>query len=155
MDKEEWVTKYLVEHKTLEEIGKEYGITRQGVYHFVKKYGLSVKDAENIKFKCDMCGEDSTQTRKRYSRSIKHFCSGGCYKEYLRNDGYTRSRTGQRLARYIMSKHLCRELRFGEVVHHNDSDNTNNALENLTLFSSASEHLKHHHRVRQGDTWTE
>jgi hypothetical protein len=149
MKKEELEVKYLVEHKTLEEIGREYGITRQAVYYFVKKYGLSVKDAENVRFKCDTCGKESTSTRKRFKRSIKHFCSMECYKGYLCNSEYTQSRTGQRHARIVVEKYLGRTLRFGEVVHHIDGDNTNNDIKNLLVFGSHSEHLTHHHKVRQ------
>lgn len=149
MKKEDLERKYLVEHKTLEEIGKEYGTTRQAVYYFVKKYGLLVKDAENVAFKCDTCGKDSTVTRKRFKRSIKHFCSMECYKGYLRNSEYIQSRTGQRHGREVVEKYYGRILQLGEVVHHVDGDNTNNDISNLIVFKSHSEHLEHHHKARQ------
>lgn len=43
--------------------------------------------------------------------------------------------------RYVMEQHLGRHLKKGEVVHHIDGDKQNNAIENLQLFASHSEHL--------------
>lgn len=47
--------------------------------------------------------------------------------------------------RLVMEKHLGRYLEPHEVVHHIDGDKKHNELENLALFSSNSEHMKHEH----------
>lgn len=46
--------------------------------------------------------------------------------------------------RFKMEEYLGRFLTKEEVVHHIDGDKTNNFIGNLQLFSSHSDHLKHH-----------
>ena len=70
----------------------------------------------------------------------------------LRHDGYVTLRMpGHHLAdaqgyvrehRLVMEQKLGRRLEPGEVVHHIDEDRTNNAPENLELFTSNGEHLR-------------
>lgn len=43
--------------------------------------------------------------------------------------------------RYVMEQHLGRYLDPVEVVHHIDGDPTNNAIDNLQLFASQSDHI--------------
>lgn len=43
--------------------------------------------------------------------------------------------------RLVMSEHLGRPLKRHEVVHHIDGDHQNNALDNLSLYSSNAQHL--------------
>lgn len=43
----------------------------------------------------------------------------------------------------VMSEHLGRRLEEGEEVHHKDKNKLNNSIENLQLFSSKGEHLRH------------
>lgn len=44
--------------------------------------------------------------------------------------------------RLIMEQHLGRYLLPAEVVHHRDGNPRNNAIENLELFASQSEHIR-------------
>ena len=50
--------------------------------------------------------------------------------------------------RQVMSVSLKRELTVFEVVHHIDGNKLNNDLYNLQLFSSQSDHMKHHHKEK-------
>ena len=79
---------------TLDEIGREYGISRQGVHYFVKKYGLTVSKIGSVEFKCDTCGKTGSMYRGRFNKSKKHFCSFGCYKGYLHSQEYRDTRVG-------------------------------------------------------------
>lgn len=46
--------------------------------------------------------------------------------------------------RLVMSKHIGRALRRGEVVHHVDGDRLNNSIENLKLHTSSTHHSIEH-----------
>jgi len=49
--------------------------------------------------------------------------------------------------RFVMEQHLGRYLLPSEVVHHIDENPNNNAIENLCLYASQSEHLRDAHSV--------
>ena len=46
--------------------------------------------------------------------------------------------------RYVARQIVGRRLKKSEVVHHIDGDKTNNSIENLMVFPSHSDHMKHH-----------
>ncbi len=48
--------------------------------------------------------------------------------------------------RSVMEKHIGRDLKTEEHVHHIDGDKTNNAIENLMLFPTQSAHSKFHQK---------
>lgn len=51
--------------------------------------------------------------------------------------------------RYVMEKHLKRQLKKSEQIHHIDGDTLNNSIENLQVVTT-SEHLSIHHKI---NTW--
>lgn len=114
---------------TCEQCGKTQPLKRgpDGNFYYEQKY-------------CDVkCKADSQKTR-----ALDRFNSGDI-KRHFKRHGYVYISvpslvTGKKHAifehRYVMSKHLERELRPEETVHHKDGNRANNALENLELFSS-------------------
>jgi hypothetical protein len=73
-----------------------------------------------------------------YIKNRKHpFCNN---EEYVRR------------SRLIMEKHLKRFLNSKEVVHHVNGIKDDDRLENLRLFSNASEHFKLHSSKRRRNT---
>jgi hypothetical protein len=146
--REELERKYLVEHRAMSEIAEEYGCSRQTVFDAIKRFGIDGSKAERFVILCDVCGRDFEITRKRWRLTSTHHCSSECYYKGRRNGSYVAWRNGQRLARKVMEDVLRRKLGIDEVVHHEDGDNRNNAVDNLRVFESQSEHVAYHHRKR-------
>lgn len=116
------------------------------------------------RFTCLQCGKEQSRRRKPGGRvyAQQKFCNIECkaayqrtralnkfnegnYSRHIKRHGYVWISvpslvTGKKHAvmehRYMMSKHLGRELYPEETVHHKDGNRQNNALENLELFSS-------------------
>lgn len=121
---------------------------------------------EKHKLTCQHCGNTVVRTRKLNSGRIyadQKYCSQECkvaaqmvvaqkrfeaggYKKHIKRNGYVwitvpaLSRAGGPRSvmehRYVMSRHLGRELFAEETVHHINGNRQDNRLENLELFSS-------------------
>ena len=121
---------------------------------------------------CDNCDKqferELTHVKKGAKRS---FCSKRCMGEYnvkvgrigakgaknnRYNHGYSKDKDGRRLimvksekggymyySRWLMEKHLGRELTFDEVVHHINGDKLDDRIENLEVLTRA-EHMEVH-----------
>ena len=67
----------------------------------------------------------------------------------MKNNGGYRKYYGTHEHRYIMEKHLGRQLTPHEVVHHIDGNKQNNNISNLKLMSR-SEHIREHLKAGGG-----
>lgn len=73
----------------------------------------------------------------------------GKYK-YIYQPNHPNKRMGKYVLehRLVMEKYLGRYLKPKESVHHIDGNKLNNSITNLKLFSTESEHQKHHHKLK-------
>lgn len=104
-----------------------------------------VRRADLTRRKIGFCGNRCSQAWQAIpSIGSRHLNSNGYWVLRL-PDHPNAKRDGIVLEhRYIMSEHLGRPLEPHEVVHHKDRNRQNNAIGNLELISSNSEHQKQH-----------
>lgn len=137
---EDLVYMYREQHLTLREIGLLVGLSHTGVSKRLK--GAGVLDSRVVRH-CGTCGGEVEVNRSRAKGGGSFYCGKGCYGLSRSNPEYVPWRQGSRLARMIVSQYF--ELGEGNVVHHKDSNQRNNRVENLMVFASHSDHMKHHH----------
>ena len=75
--------------------------------------------------------------------------SDGYISIYLPNHPQANSYGYIRQHRIIMEQKLKRYLKPTEIVHHINGDKKDNRIENLKLFSSNSNHIKEHNKLRR------
>jgi hypothetical protein len=112
---------------------------------------------------CHNCGKEFMVKPKRIKRGCK-YCSMDCRKEhqytgrFKRSDGYITVRVGEKYElehRVIMAKHLGRDLRSDEHVHHRNEIKFDNRLENLELVGVGEHISKYHASKRDKSKWVE
>lgn len=97
------------EGSSLNDVGIEYGISRQAVYAALKRMGYKLRTREKL----------------------KHIEYNG-FKFTLRNTGYYAKTVGVRnlLHRYVYEQEVCK-VPYDWDVHHIDGNKENNSVENL------------------------
>lgn len=121
------------------------GISRTGVWKRLKRLGVhSERRTPPSGVACHLCRKPFVRHRHHAMRSKRQFCSSACYLTWVsvRGASWRPYRHGQRIARRVVARYVT--MPPGSVVHHHDGDNHNNAPENLALFASQSDHMKHH-----------
>ena len=139
------VVMYTDRHLTLRQIAALVGLTAAGVAKRLRSAGISSHDGEWVDETCCYCGSVFRLTRGKWRRQARHYCSEQCYHKSRCNPSYIESRNGQQLARQIVSASF--DLQPQHVVHHKDTDSTNNAKANLVVYASQCDHMTHHHGV--------
>ena len=126
------VDAYINKCVSLTEVASWFGVTRQGVWKFLKRHGVETRKgfATQRELVCDGCGRVYLVPRARYrERGKRSFCSDVCYYAYLENGSSRTNRHKQRIARMKVSEVF--DLKPEHVVHHKDSDHYNTDLSNF------------------------
>lgn len=135
----------------LAEVEERTSMTRQAIWKRMKREGVldprsqpGGSTRKNLIRPCAFCGEPVRRYKKRLLQmnQINTFCGQECYMASLEQHPYEEWRRGTRLARAIVAQHF--KLERGHIVHHEDGNQRNNDLSNLTVFASHSEHMAHH-----------
>ena len=137
------ISLFTVKHLTTREIALIVEASAAAVAKCLKRNGITSDQGEWVLLQCSFCGADIKITRSNWRKSLQHYCSNNCYYASRENPGFKPWRQGQRLARAIVSQHI--HLEPGWVVHHKDGDGRNNDLNNLAVYRSNGDHIKHHH----------
>jgi transposase-like protein len=131
------------------DLAKQHGVTRQCIYKVLKQAGVNTHRGEGgatqIHYSCTVCGKEGIMARARFRKRKHVFCGEECYFAWLKHGNgnpLIMHRTGARHARAIVSGLF--SLRPGNVVHHEDRNQFNNALYNLKVFAYSGDHLRYH-----------
>jgi len=144
-----WVL-YVDKAYRINEIATITGKTRQRVWQLLKDYGMWNEGRNRIRKVCLYCNKEFQVVKSRVKRDSGKYCNDKCYFEHKASFGHNPSRQGQRIARRTIELWLGHPLPEGFIVHHEDSDCTNNDINNLLVFPNGSEHVKYHHAKRNG-----
>jgi len=124
-----------------------YNMTRQGIWKILRRAGIDTSKQTNgrIAVSCTVCGQETTYNRARF-RVTKHpFCGEQCYHAWLghgNGNPLIMHRHSARIARKIVSKHY--PLTDKMIVHHEDRNQHNNAIDNLRVFTNNGDHIRYH-----------
>lgn len=157
-DEGEVVFQYVVMKTPMIEIAKMYGVRRQTVFYCLHRQGVDTTKETNgrVLVTCEWCKKDFLRKRNQFRKNNHNFCTEGCYYAWLdretgRGRPYKEQRMGRIQARRIVAEHF--DLKPGNVVHHEDRDQTNNALDNLMVFANGGEHTRYHRGYMAEPIW--
>ena len=111
---------------------------------------------------CHNCQKPFSVKPKRVKRGCK-YCSMDCRREhqyigrFVRSDGYVAVKVDGKYKlehRVVMSKHLGRDLRTDEHVHHINEVKSDNRIENLTICGVGEHISRFHPSQRDPSKWT-
>lgn len=92
------------------------------------------------------------ENKSWFSKGHLPWNTGTARPYYDRTIGYLKiSHEGKEVKyhRFVMERYLGRKLTPAEVVHHINGDVFDNRIENLSLFNSLSDHMRHHWKERK------
>jgi hypothetical protein len=121
------------------------GVSRIALYKRLRRVGVPLtRTAAPRWYKCSQCGKRYRRQRRAADKAIARLCSMACYVAKMHSDGagYNQWRHGQRIGRRVVAAVYA--LQPGNVVHHHDRDNRNNAIGNLAVFATNSDHISFH-----------
>ena len=128
---------------SLQMIGDKLGFSRAGIKKCLNKHGIDTsKAATRQNLICPVCGKTFKKYRAYARNTETPHCSKECYYKAIYNPDFVEWRHGTRIAREKISKVF--DLQPEHIVHHIDSNERNNDMENLMVFKNQSDHMKWH-----------
>lgn len=125
---------------TLQKIANQFGVSKAAVSLYISRPRTRF-NTPSIERHCTGCGKPGWYSKEQDPNTA--YCSTNCYFESLRDHPYQPNRHGQRLGRKAVTN-FYGQIPDESVVHHVDGNCMNNVRQNLVLFASQSDHLKHH-----------
>lgn len=134
-----------LDHSTLssQENGKR-GLSVEGAIKLARYFNVTL---EYLLCLSDTMPDESTPANWKPIANYIRTTGKGYERAYMPESTMADKEGWVLLHRAVMAKHLGRDLRPEEVVHHIDGNPKNNALSNLMLFPNNAEHLKYHGKV--------
>lgn len=150
------IHEYTINYVSMIELAKRYSVSRMAIWKILHKNNVNTtKQAANITTSCDWCNKIIVKPRYQVRKNLHSFCSHKHFSLWLNRDSKTNPlisyRHGSKIARKLVSEHF--PLLPWHVVHHIDKNNFNNALENLLVFESQSDHVKFHRQQYIEPIW--
>lgn len=141
---------YVNQKLSLAKIGMRYGVTATAVWFWMKDYAIprrSLKEAWHCKTEEEKHIQKLCEGARR-CRGPQRWNWRPNGSRRLETDGYISVKCsghprGDWVPEHIlvMERHLGRQLRPHEEIHHRNFDKADNRIDNLQLFDSHSEHL--------------
>jgi len=131
------------------QLAQQYGITRQGIWKALNKYGIDTTK-RSVEVPCKQCGKVILKKKCQIRNRYRNFCSRTCYFAYFSLNTLI-SRQGQRIGRKVMNSFF--KLKSKYVVHHEDGNEMNNNINNLRVFASNGEHISYHRGGNSKPIW--
>lgn len=132
--------KYIAKYPRCHPCGAKYAESKIKVSWFKKGNSPWNKDTKGVMPKPWNKGNGEYKNRKNYHGYILIYCPEH---KYANKDGYVLEH------RYVYEKKINRTLESFEIIHHINENRSDNRLENLQLFASNGEHLRHHMALRK------
>ena len=149
-DKQDIVHRYDSNNERMVDIASMYSCSRARVWQVLKEYGVNTTK-RRITIACAHCGNTFKRTKAHVRKTTNNYCSKECYYNAIANEN-TYWRHGMRIARVAVSKVF--NLQPYHIVHHKDGDNRNNNINNLSVYASQGDHVKHHRGIDVVPLWT-
>ena len=168
---------YIEKEKSMNDIAKKYNIAIGTVYNYMKLYNISSRKhlTESTKKRISIANKGRVSPRKgiKLSEETKMKISEshkGKYKNPSKYGGHLKYKKNGYICVYcpdnknankdgyvmehvlVMQRHIGRELKNDEVVHHINKKRNDNRIENLKLMTfkeHASFHMKERHELRK------
>lgn len=104
--------------------------------------------------KINLYSPNFTKSKINYDIFFDRVIKDNKRKTYLDNNGYWRFKDSDMLVhRYVAKKSLGRNLKFNEVVHHQDGDKWNNRPYNLYVCTQTEHENIHMNNLKQCGNW--